>query len=110
MPPRPFAGKRGGALFFGCSLQEGEFEPVGSRKTLRVDVGVIAATNRDLEEAVSSGRFLSDLYYRINVLPLRVPPLRERKSDLPESVTLLLSRFSKKFGKETDFISETIGP
>src|SRR5262249_16020762 len=64
-------------------LQEQEFEPVGSSKTTRVNVRVIAATNRDLETAVKEGKFRRDLFYRLNVLPIRLPALRERSNDVP---------------------------
>jgi formate hydrogenlyase transcriptional activator len=87
-------------------LQEQEFEPVGSSRTLRVDVRVIAATNRDLGEAVEAGRFRSDLFYRLNVFPLQVPPLRGRQSDIPQLVMFFLSRFSKRFGRTIDRVSE----
>jgi len=87
-------------------LQEQEFEPVGSSKSIRVDVRLIAATNRDLQEAVTAGRFRSDLFYRLNVLPLRVPPLRERASDIPQLVTFFLAQFSKKFGRRIERVSE----
>jgi formate hydrogenlyase transcriptional activator len=80
-------------------LQEAEFEPVGSSTTVRVNVRIIAATNRNLEEAVALGRFRSDLFYRLNVLRLDVPPLRERDGDLPELVMFFLTRLAKKFGK-----------
>ncbi|MEC4675945.1 MAG: nif-specific transcriptional activator NifA, partial [Nitrospirota bacterium] len=77
-------------------LQEREFERVGGEKTIKVDVRLIAATSRNLEELVSSGKFREDLYYRLNVVPLVVPPLRERRLDIP----LLLDYFLEKFHKE----------
>ncbi|MGH7807512.1 MAG: sigma 54-interacting transcriptional regulator, partial [Thermodesulfobacteriota bacterium] len=89
-------------------LQEGEFERVGSSNAIKVDVRVIAATNRDLKDAVKSGSLRSDLFYRLNVFPLEVPPLRERKSDIPVLVNFFLTKYAKKFGKEVRVVPSDI--
>ncbi len=87
-------------------LQEGEFERVGSSRTNKVDVRVIAATNRNLQEVVRSGAFRADLFYRLNVFPLEVPALRERREDIPLMVNFFLSKFSKSVGKEIRGLSQ----
>jgi len=80
-------------------LQEREFERVGGTGTIRADVRVIAATNRDLESAIESGQFRSDLFYRLNVFPIEVPPLRKRIEDIPLLVTYFLNHYARKAGK-----------
>jgi formate hydrogenlyase transcriptional activator len=86
-------------------LQEREFEPVGSNRSIRVDVRIICATNRNLAESINEGTFRSDLYYRLNVFPLRVPPLRERVADIPQLAMFFLSRYARNLGKRIDGMS-----
>ena len=86
-------------------LQEGEFEPVGASTPSLADVRVIAATNRDLEDAVRSGRFRADLFYRLNVFPIRTPPLRERVEEIPQLVAFFVGRFARRFGKTAERLS-----
>ncbi|MFC1823826.1 sigma-54 interaction domain-containing protein [Thermodesulfobacteriota bacterium] len=81
-------------------LQEGEFERLGNPKTIKVDVRVIAATNRNLKEEIQKGRFRQDLFYRLNIFPLTIPPLRERKEDIPLLARWFVKRISKKLGKK----------
>jgi len=87
-------------------LQEGEFERVGGNETKKVDVRILAATNRNLEEAMKSGNFRQDLYWRLNVIPLDVPPLRERKDDVPLLVAYFLEKFSADFKKKIEAVDD----
>jgi DNA-binding NtrC family response regulator len=86
-------------------LQEREFERLGGTKTIKVDVRLIAATNRDLRAALEQGTFREDLYYRLNVVPIDIAPLRERKEDIPELVNLFISRFAGDSGKPVEGIT-----
>jgi PAS domain S-box-containing protein len=89
-------------------LQEGEFERLGSTQTLKVHVRVIAATNRDLEKAVQNGSFREDLFYRLNVFPIQIPPLRDRPEDVPLLVKYFIQKFSKKTGKQIEHVPRKV--
>jgi Nif-specific regulatory protein len=89
-------------------LQEGELERVGGSRTLKVDVRVMAATHCDLEAAVEAGRFREDLYYRLNVMPIYVPPLRDRVEDIPEIVQFLAGRIGRRQGRELSVTDSAI--
>ena len=78
-------------------LQEGEFERVGGTETLKVDVRIITATNKDLEKAMEEGKFRQDLYYRLNVIPVEVPPLKERKEDIKYLIYYFMEKFNNYF-------------
>jgi PAS domain S-box-containing protein len=87
-------------------IQHHEFERLGSSQTIKIDVRIIATTNRDLEEEVRQGRFRQDLFYRFNVFPITVPPLRQRKDDIPLMVKSFIERYSRKMGKQITSISK----
>jgi formate hydrogenlyase transcriptional activator len=89
-------------------IQNGEFERLGSSRTIKVDVRIIAATNRDLEKEVSSGRFRKDLWYRLNIFPITVPPLRNRMGDIPLLVEFYVEKISRKLGKSIDYIPKSV--
>jgi transcriptional regulator with GAF, ATPase, and Fis domain len=86
------------------AIQESEFERVGGIKTIKVDVRLITATNRDLEHEIRQGNFREDLYYRLNVVPLRIPPLRERGRDIPLLVEHIIKKFNERLGKSVEGI------
>ncbi|MBE0501031.1 MAG: sigma 54-interacting transcriptional regulator [Desulfuromonadales bacterium] len=86
-------------------IQDGEFERLGSPRTIKTDVRIIAATNRNLKEEIRNGKFREDLYYRLNVFPITLPPLRERKEDIPLLVNHFVAAFNKKIGKKIETVS-----
>ena len=89
-------------------LQEGEFERVGGMKTIKVDVRIIAATNRDLEADVERGTFREDLYYRLNVMPIYMPALRERAEDIPSLARFLVEKISRKQGRPLSIMDSAL--
>ncbi|HEY7725381.1 MAG TPA: sigma-54 dependent transcriptional regulator [Anaeromyxobacteraceae bacterium] len=88
------------------ALQESEFERVGGVKTIHVDVRLIAATNRDLKALIGEGRFREDLYYRLNVVPVALPPLRERREDIPPLVTHFVEKYNRRLGKRVERVED----
>jgi PAS domain S-box-containing protein len=86
-------------------IQDGEFERLGSPRTIKVNVRIIAASNRNLEEEIKNGRFRDDLFYRLNVFPITIPPLRQRKEDIPLLVNHFVAKFNKKTGKKINAVS-----
>ena len=89
-------------------LQEREFEPLGAERTQKVDVRVIAATNRDLKQMVSDGKFQEDLYYRLNVIPIQLPPLRERREDIPVLIDHFVQKHRQRTGKRIDRVHDSV--
>jgi formate hydrogenlyase transcriptional activator len=87
-------------------IQDGEFERLGSPRTIKIDVRIIAASNRNLEEEIRNGRFREDLFYRLNVFPITIPPLRQRKEDIPLLVNYFVAKFNKKMGKKIDAVTK----
>jgi formate hydrogenlyase transcriptional activator len=87
-------------------IQDGEFERLGSPKTIKVNVRIVASTNRNLEEEIRQGRFREDLFYRLNVFPITIPPLRQRKEDIPILVDYFVAKFNKKIGKKIETVSK----
>jgi transcriptional regulator with GAF, ATPase, and Fis domain len=89
-------------------IQSGEFERLGSSHTIKVDVRIIAATNRNLEEEVSKGRFREDLWYRLNIFPITMPPLRDRLDDIPLLVNFYVEKIAKRLGKTIEIIPASV--
>ena len=89
-------------------LQEGEFERIGNAKTIKVNVRIIAATNRNLDQEIKKGNFREDLFYRLNVFPINIPPLRERKEDTSLLINYFVNKYSRKVGKKIETISQNM--
>ena len=87
-------------------VQDGEFERLGGPKTIKVNVRIIASTNRKLEEEIRNGRFREDLFYRLNVFPISIPPLRKRKEDIPLLVNYFVAKFNKKLGRKIETVAQ----
>jgi transcriptional regulator with GAF, ATPase, and Fis domain len=86
-------------------IQDGEFERLGSPRTIKIDVRIIAASNRNLQEEIRNGRFREDLFYRLNVFPITLPPLRQRQEDIPLLVRHFIAKYNKKNGKQIEIVS-----
>jgi DNA-binding NtrC family response regulator len=89
-------------------LQEREFEPLGSERTEKIDLRVIAATNRDLRQMVSEGKFQEDLFYRLNVIPIELPPLRERREDIPALIEHFVHKHAQRIGRRIDRVDDSV--
>jgi len=87
-------------------IQDGEFERLGSPRSIKVNVRIIAASNRNLEEEIRAGNFRQDLFYRLNVFPITIPPLRQRKEDIPLLINYFVAKFNKKIGKKIEVVSK----
>jgi formate hydrogenlyase transcriptional activator len=89
-------------------IQEGEYERLGGSQTIRTDIRIVAATHRDLRTMIKSGTFREDLFYRLNVFPVSVPALRDRREDLPQLVTHFVRKFAKQQGKAIESIPDHV--
>jgi len=89
-------------------LQEGELKPLGASQTIKVDVRIIAATNKDLQKRVQDGEFREDLFYRLNVFPLSIPPLEERREDIPELIDFFVKKYARRISKDINGVSQNV--